>query len=321
MRQRSWYSVLHPPTDHRWGIILAGGQGKRLKQYIKSRFGEYRPKQYCALIGKRSMLRHTIDRVTPLFAADHLMTSVNAGHLSLAFDELHDRPPTTVVIQPYNRETGPGILLSLLHVHHHDPEAVVALFPSDHFILQEERYRSFVSRAFDVVAEDPHRIVMLGVVPTSLQYGYGWIEAGGPISAEGVCSVKRFWEKPNVHLTQYLHDKGCLWNTMTIVGTTENFLCLMKEHMSEVYEPSQRIIRSLGTTFESDVTEDVFATLPSVNFSRGFLEKIPDRLSVLQMQGVYWNDWGDEHRISSDIDILEHQEYSTFVGEQATSVE
>jgi mannose-1-phosphate guanylyltransferase len=321
MRQRSWYAALHPVADHRWGIILAGGQGKRLQQYIRARFGESRPKQYCALVGSRSMLRHTIDRIAPLFASDHLMTTVNAGHLSWAFGDLHDRPPETVVIQPCNRETGPGVLLSLLHVQQFDPQAITALFPADHFILQEERYRSYVNRAFDAVAEDPDRIVLLGMVPTSLQYGYGWIETGGRQHGDGIHSVKRFWEKPNAQMTRYLHEKGCLWNTMTIIGTAENFLRLMREHMADLYGPFQRIARSLGTTFESDVTEDVFLSIPSVNFSRGLLEKVPDRLSVLCLHGVYWNDWGDEQRICSDLESFVHHEFLSAVDDRRAIVE
>lgn len=321
MRQRSWYAALHPSADHRWGIILAGGQGKRLQQYIKSQFGDQRPKQYCALIGTRSMLRHTIDRVSPLFTHDHVMTTVNAGHLSWAFNELHDRPPETVVIQPVNRETGPGVLLSLLHVHNSDPNAIAALFPADHFILQEDRYRSYVSRAFDIVSADPERIVMLGVVPTSLQYDLGWIEPGRQLGDEDLCSVSRFWEKPNESLTQYLHGKGCLWNTMTLVGTTERLLQLSKEHMKGVHGPFQRIIRSIGTTFEHDVTEDVFSSIPSVNFSRGLLEKIPHWLSVLRIRGVYWNDWGNEERIRSDITSLEQRENLHESNEQMIAAE
>lgn len=255
------------------------------------------------------MLRHTIDRVAPLFASDHLMTTVNAGHLSWAFGDLHDRLPETVVIQPFNRETGPGILLSLLHVHHADPQAIVGLFPADHFILQEEYFRSYIVRAFDKVTADPDQIILLGIAPTSLQYGYGWIETEDRSSAEEIHKVKRFWEKPNAPLTQYLYDKGCLWNTMTLIGSAGKLLRLMELHMSEIYSPILRIARSLGTTFESDVTEDVFSSLPSVNFSRALLEKAADQLHVMHVHGVYWNDWGDEHRIMSDIESLEHQEF------------
>jgi mannose-1-phosphate guanylyltransferase len=306
MKNRSGFAAFHPYTDRQWGIVLAGGDGTRLQHFIKSRFGEYRPKQYCALIGKRSMLRHTIDRISPLFSTDHLLTTINVNHRSLAATDIHDRSPHTIIVQPYNRETGPAILLPLLHIHLTDPQAIVALFPADHFILQEERYRSFVSRAIEFVSVHRNYIVALGITPSSLQNGYGWIEKGDRVFSEGLWSVKKFWEKPDARLTQHLHGKKCLWNTMTIVGTSENFLNLFEEHMNEVYTPMHQTAAFFGTPSEFDLIETVFKRIPSVNFSRSILERIPEKLCVLQMNDVYWNDWGDESRIRTDIDFLEH---------------
>lgn len=315
MNTRSWFKDTHPQSDHRWGVILAGGDGTRLQHFIKERFGEYRPKQYCALIGKRTMLRHTIDRVSPLFARNHLLTSINAGHMSWASSDIHDRIPKTIIRQPLNRDTGPGVLLPLLHVHSADPQAIVALFPADHFILREERYRSFVSRAIDFVSAHNEYIVALGIAPSSLQNGYGWIEKGEHVFFDEFYSVKKFWEKPDARLIQYLYDKNCLWNTMTLVGTSLNFLNLCKEHMSEVFVPLNRTVQFFGTSSESDVTGVVFKRILSVDFSRRVLERIPDKLCVLQMNGVYWNDWGDESRIRTDIDFLEHHDLKEYISE------
>jgi len=315
MKQAPWLNTIQPQTDHRWGVILAGGNGARLQHFIKSRFGENRPKQYCALIGKRSMLRHTIDRVTPLFTSDHLFTTVSAQHLTWALKDLSDRPKGTMIIQPFNRETGPGILLPLLHIHHADPQAIVSMFPADHFILQEERYRTFVVAANEYVSRHPDHVVALGIAPSSQQYGYGWIEKGDRTNSEGISHVRRFWEKPDTQLMQYLYEKKCLWNTMTLVGTSMNLLHLYERHMNEVFVSSQQIVQSIGTTLESEVTERVFSTIPSVNFSHRILEHIPEKMFVLQMNGIYWNDWGDEERILNDIDFLEHQD-QTLTGEK-----
>ncbi len=306
MNNKLWFKETHPHTDHRWGVILAGGDGTRLQRFVKERFGEYRPKQYCALIGKRTMLRHTVDRVSPLFSPEHLLTSINADHGSWASMDLYDRPKKTIITQPYNRETGPGILLPLLHVHHTDPQAVVALFPADHFILQEERYRTFVSKAFDFVSKHGNYIVALGIAPSTLQYGYGWIEKEDRSFSEEIWPVKKFWEKPDGCLLQHLFEKKCLWNTMTLVGTSLNFLDLCREHMNEVFVPLNRTVPFFGTPSEPDLTKVVFKQIVPVNFSRRVLEQTPEALCVLQMSGVYWNDWGDESRILTDIGFLEH---------------
>lgn len=294
-------------APHRWGIILAGGSGKRLRPYITERFGTYRPKQYCALIGTRSMLRHTVDRVASLFPYRQLLVTVNAAHRPWFEHDLHDLHPHSIILQPNDRETAPSVLLPLLHVLHADPSAMVGIFPADHFILREEQYRYCVEGAFRVAEEHPDHLVMLGVSPTSQQTGYGWIEPGTELS-RGLRTVQRFWEKPDPPLMQYLREHGCLWNTMTVIGRADLLHRLLEEEMPDVALPFRRIAGVIGTAEAERTITDVFAALPSESFSRGLLERIPHRLSVLRIDGVYWNDWGDEERIRTDIGSLEQHE-------------
>src|SRR5574337_1554302 len=219
-------------TDHLWGIILAGGEGKRLQPFIRSQFGSERPKQYCRLFGGRSMLGHTLARAERLIPPERLLTVVTRPHLVYAREELHDRPLGTVVVQPSNRETGPGILLPLLHVYARDPKAVVALLPADHFIVEEERFMSYVEETAAFVATAPGCLVLLGVEPERPEPEYGWIEAGGRSEYHHqteVHRVRRFWEKPDRRTAQILyHRYDCLWNTMVVVGRAWWLISLFK---------------------------------------------------------------------------------------------
>jgi mannose-1-phosphate guanylyltransferase len=95
--------------EHFWGIVLAGGEGKRLQPFIRACLGCERPKQYCAFIHNRSMLRHTIQRAERIIPPEHLLTVVIQPHLRYVQEELYDRLSETIVVQLSNRETAPGI--------------------------------------------------------------------------------------------------------------------------------------------------------------------------------------------------------------------
>lgn len=291
-------------TDHLWGIVLAGGEGKRLQPFIRSRFGSERPKQYCSLFGGRSMLRHTLARAERLIPPERLLTVVTRPHLVYAQEELHDRPPATVIVQPSNRETGPGILLPLLHVYQRDPKAVVALLPADHFILKEERFMAYVEEAAAFVATAPGCLVLLGSEPDRTEPQYGWIEAGdlfGRHHRTEVYGVRRFWEKPDRRTAQTLYLNGCLWNTMVIVGRAWWLLSLFKTLTPELFRLFDRLGSHIGSTQETEVVEQIYAGLPAVDFSRAILAKHPSRLAVLRIKDVYWSDWGNPEQIRLDI--------------------
>lgn len=289
-------------SEHFWGIVLAGGEGERLQRFIRSRYRSDRPKQYCAFTGTRSMLRHTIDRAERVVTPHRLLIVINHPHLPYAQEELRDRSSETVIIQPCNRETVAGILLPLLHVHHRDPEAVVCIFPSDHFVLEEDRFLDYVKSAALVTGcRGLH--VLLGADSDRPETGYGWIEVGEKIRSpqgEELCHVRRFLEKPNGYVAEALYVMRCLWNTLVLVGRAETLLELFQELVPEVFGPFQRIRTTLGSSREEEVVQEVYARLPTLNFSRAVLERCPERLRVLRMKGV-WSDWGEEGRIQSDL--------------------
>jgi len=299
-----WVTPSQQQRRRYWGIVLAGGEGKRLREFLKTEYQQDSPKQFCAIIGKRSMLKHTIDRAATLIPEPHLLSVISRQHLLYAIEDIGFRDPKTVITVPMNRETAPSILLALIHIFKADPEATVAVFPSDHFIVEEDRFMNYVSGAFDFVSEHPETIITLGVPPTNSQPGYGWMEKGSKLCAKSGMSVFRvrsFYEKPKPDEIRRLLPQGWLWNTMTMIGKVKMFLHAFRECAPDLVASFQRIIYALGTPFETEVTFDVFERLSDINFSQTILQSIPHYLGVLPMHDVYWNDWGDEHRIRADL--------------------
>ena len=289
---------------HLWGIVLAGGDGRRLQPFIQDRFGCNRPKQYCTFFGVDSMLRRTIHRAEMLIPAARLLTVVTRPHLTYARSDLADRPHGKVIVQPSNCETGPGILLPLMHVAQRDPQAVVILFPSDHFVHETKRFMHMVEAVAQFVRRHPERLALLGVQPSYPEVDYGWIEMGTKLSQAGdqpVHSVTRFWEKPSLPQAQEFFAKGYLWNTMVLAGRAETFLTLFRQQTPDLVDIFAPLQPHLGTPSEAQILNTIYAHLPSINFSKAILTQSVSQLAVLHADRLHWSDWGDARRLQQDL--------------------
>src|SRR4029077_9281335 len=126
------------------------------------------------------------------------------------------------------------ILGSLVQVRQSDPDALVAIFPSDHHYAQEDTFLAGVQSAFSAAEANPGAVVLIGIEADFPEVGYGYIEPRGKLRGR-LQSVRRFWEKPTSQLAETLLDRGCLWNTFVMVGRVCAFLDLIKTAAPEVY--------------------------------------------------------------------------------------
>ena len=289
----------------RCGIVLAGGEGKRVRPFIRRLLGVDLPKQYVSFIGTRSMLEHTFTRIEPLIPPERLFVVVARDHLDHieVQRQINERPPHTVISQPLNRETGPGLLLPLMHLVKHFPNSIVGVFPSDHFVLQEDRFTACVRQAFEAVEKCPTQIVFLGVKAADPEQEYGYIlpEPQDPDLGSPVQAVKAFVEKPEPRIAEQILSLGGLWNTMVMVFRPGILLHLVSMSAPKLYHSFQQIFRSLGTCRESLTVEKIYRQMTPLNFSKDLLEGLDlysrRQLAVVPMEGVSWSDWGSEERI------------------------
>ena len=294
------------PTDKpvRCGIVLAAGDGQRLSSYVQRLRGDTLPKQFVRFIGTRSMLEHTFHRAEKRITTGRLFTVVNRYHLNHpdVRQQLLSRAPGTVIVQPANKETGPGILLPLMHVYKRYPEAAVAVFPSDHFIEEEDLFMDHVEMAFRAVERNSSSLVLLGTQPHEPEPEYGYIVPGRE-DHPGVCEVLQFVEKPAPDAALKLIERGGLWNTMVIVFKIKTLLDLVRRAAPRMYQSFEEILQTIGSAQETQTINDVYGRMETVNFSKGLLENfVADhgaRLFVLAVRGVRWSDWGSERRIRS----------------------
>jgi len=288
--------------NHRWGVILAGGDGTRLLSLTRILSGDERPKQFCRLFGGKTLLAHTRERIAPNITRDHTLYALAKTHQPLYASELSKIPPIQMIEQPRNRGTLPAIIYSLIRLNTLDERAVVAFVPSDHYYENEEGFRYGLDLAFQKAETNRDAIILLGVKARSPEVEYGWIEPTNVVAMQRTShrlfDVRRFWEKPSIEDALALWDRGCFWNTFTMVGSVSAFLQVIERTAPGLCLTFNRILDGAKSpTRELEEIQGIYESLPSSDFSREILSKNSDRLSVLSLGDVGWSDLGDPARV------------------------
>ena len=282
-----------PGAGRLWAILLAAGEGSRVRSLTGEVGGRPVPKQFCTMDGRGSMLRWAINRAAGIVPMERIVVIVASHHRQWWGEELADLPAANVVVQPQNRGTGVGILLPLLSVLQRDPDARVLILPTDHYLEDEQPLREAIVEGVRAVHTDRERVVLLGMAPQERDAECGWIL---PESASfGADHVSAFVEKPNAEKARALARRGAVVNTLILVGTGTAMLRLYTETVPGVVEgfcdwrnEDSMVWRDLDSLYD---------VLPVCDFSREVLERSCDHLSVVRVSGAGWMDLGTPDRL------------------------
>ena len=290
---------------HEWGVILAGGDGTRLKSLSRRITGDERPKQFCPLISDISLVKETQIRVALEVAKDRTLFLLNRLHEPYYADILSDTPASNLIEQPRNIGTAPAILYSVLKIAAADPQAIVAFFPSDHYVSDNTKFMAHIRSAFETAHVGQDLVILLGVDPESPQTEYGWIEPAQAIQGHRqLHRVRRFWEKPCSGLAAVLQLRGCLWNSFVMVASARALLELMASATPALYNAFVSAMALFSTDDEPTMMKKLYALLGETNFSDRVLALVPERLAVLKVSGIKWNDLGEPKRVLASIQTV-----------------
>jgi mannose-1-phosphate guanylyltransferase len=291
-----------------WAVVLAGGEGVRLRSLVRSVLGDERPKQYVPIFGGRTLLGQTLDRVGIGFAVDRTIVVTMEQHAAYTAEELTGCPHPLVFAQPADRGTAAAILAPTSEVARRDPAATVAVFPSDHYIPNGHAFIGYVAEVGTWIDAHPDRIVLLGAQATEPEVEYGWIEPGeklGDVTTGPIRAVRQFWEKPSLARAERCLRAGHLWNTSVVIGKAEALLKAGRRGTPEIIDAlGEAAAPSAEIGDHARALQHAYERMPKANFSRSVLEACPDSLAVARLPKLAWTDLGSPRRVIEVMDRL-----------------
>ncbi len=272
---------------------MAGGRGTRFWPLSRTD----RPKQLLALASGKSLLRDTFDRVEPLVGADRILVVTSGSLADATRNELPELPSDHIITEPRGRNTAPCAVLGMGLAGRLDPLAPVALLPADHFIPDDEVFRTQLSDAF-ALAVDTETVVTLGIPPTRPETGYGYLETAGPDDSRTSDRGLAFHEKPDPATAEkYVRSGKHYWNSGIFIWNPARFVAAATMYLPEVVDLMTGPVQSFGTKAFLPALEDAYRDCPSDSIDFAIMEKLADFL-VLPATFRWsdlgsWDAWGE----------------------------
>lgn len=266
---------------------MCGGVGSRF--WPRSR--RQMPKQFIDFFGTgRSLLQMTYDRALLVVPPERVLVLTNADYADMVKEQLPMLNDAQILREPARRNTAPCIAWAAWHLHALDPEAVMAVAPSDHLITGERAFEESMDTGFDfVTAHDA--ILTLGIKPTRPETGYGYIQIGEPTDVPGISRVKTFTEKPSEDLARVFLESGeFFWNSGIFLWRATTIMEALRRHATDIATAFDRRPGVWGTPQEEEYIDKVYPALPGISIDFAVMEKASN--AYVETASWGWSDLG-----------------------------
>ena len=270
-------------------LIMAGGKGTRFWPLST----EEKPKQFLSLIGEKTMIQMTVNRIKPIIPIEKIFICTVERYVDLIKEQLPELPERNIIVEPEGRNTAPSIALSAFIIKKYYKNATMAVLPSDHLINDEDEFRKTLTVANEFVLRNNKAIVTLGMRASRPEIGYGYIKYNNKeenLEGYKVIKVEKFVEKPVIEKAKaYLKEGNYLWNGGMFLWSIDNIINQIKKYSLNTYEALNKIDEVSGNQLQKFINVN-YSKTEAISIDYAVLEKSDDIYVIPSDFG--WDDIG-----------------------------
>lgn len=276
-----------------YAVIMAGGVGSRFWPLSTAKY----PKQFHDMLGiGETLLQSTFNRLTNVVPRENILILSNEAYNDIIKEQLPKISQEQIILEPAMRNTAPCILLAAMKIKKQNPNAVMIVAPSDHFINNEEAFTADINKAFEAVMKDDI-LVTLGIKPTFPNTGYGYIKYEDD-KESALKKVEVFTEKPTLrNAKKYIEEGNYVWNAGIFIWKASFIIDSFQAHLSEMFELFNKGEKDLNTAKEKKFVDTTYPNAQNISIDYAIMEKSNDVYVI--PASFKWSDlgtWGSLHQ-------------------------
>ena len=268
-----------------YAVIMAGGIGSRFWPISTHKF----PKQFHDILGTgNSLIQQTYNRFENLIPTENILIATNKKYKKLVKKHLPNIASNQILLEPAMLNTAPCILYSAFKIYNKNPDGIMIVAPSDHYIENEQEFISNVETSFEFCSKNDF-LLTLGIQPTNPNTGYGYIKFN--TSKNPIKDVVNFTEKPNLTTAKkFLKSGEYLWNAGIFIWSVKSILKAFETYLPEMFQLFSKGYSNYNTTSENRFIKKNYEKSENISIDFGIMEKATNVCVLPTNFG--WNDLG-----------------------------
>ncbi len=271
---------------------MAGGVGSRFWPLSTAKY----PKQFHDMLGiGETLLQSTFNRLRNVVPHENILILSNEAYNDIIKEQLPKIKQEQIILEPAMRNTAPCILLAAMKIKKKNPNAVMIVAPSDHFINDEDAFVTDINLAFEAAIKEDI-LITLGIKPTFPNTGYGYIKYEQE-EGKDLQKVEVFTEKPTLrNAKKYLEEGNYVWNAGIFIWKAAFIIDSFDAHLPEMFNLFNEGEKVLNTSKEEKFVAETYPKAQNISIDYAIMEK-SDSVFVIPAS-FKWSDlgtWGSLH--------------------------